>query len=247
VVTQPSTALRVHFGELTRPGMEEAPTMERSVTPPALRHMPSILRRQASDNSVAPILAPARLDQPADEVSLASTDNSEPDISMSSLRVAPSDSQRSSMVFPTPPIRPPRPPQDLFAPGEALESPTPGLSATQSIPSNQDPFANPIAAENLQTNIGSRFSDSTVILPNPFEETGSTGPHNTASPALDKPNELKLRTEDIPQPAPEQHSAGQARRDLLVALETDQVTTISRSGTRKVGLPSNPRAGLSRQ
>ena len=246
VVAQP-TRPRVRFGELARPGMEEPPTTGRSETPPSIRPMHSILRRSESNTSVAPLLAPTRTDRPDDQASVASTANSGPDVSNSSLTVAPPDSQHSS---PTPsiyslygaPVRPPRPPQGLFATGEIPES---NLPATRLRIVNEDPF-DPYAAENAQNDNGSRLSDSTLVLPNPYEEREPTSRSNTASPAL-KNLPLTLRTENVPQSAPEQRSATQARKDLLVALETEQVATLSRSGTRKVGLPSNPRAGLSRE
>jgi len=239
-----STGPRVRFGELARPGMEGP---ERSETPPPLRPMPSILRRQDSNTSVAPLLGLARRNLPEDQVSLAST-YSEPDVSSSSLAVAPPDSRSSSSVSSTRtvPIRPPRPPRGLFATGEVPRIREPDLSAIRPRTSNEDPFG-PTAAENPQTNIGTRFSTSTAGMSDPPEDTESAGPPNTAGPALDNPNDLKLQTENIPQSASEQRSATQATKDLLVALETDQVTTISRSGTRKVGLPSNPRAGFTRQ
>ena len=256
MVTQSSTRPRVRFGELARPGMEESPTAARSETPPSIRPMHSILRRQESNTSDAPLLAPARMDRPDDQVSLASTANSGLDISNPSLSVAPPDSRRSSppdsqRSSPAPsiasaPIRPPRPPQGLFANGEIPKFPESNLFATRSRTLNED-TVKPIAAENAQNDSGSRLSDTTLVLPNPFEERESTGRSNTASPAPNNPSPLKLRTENILQPAPEQRSATQARKDLLVALETEQVTTLSRTGTRKVGLPSNPRAGLSRE
>lgn len=225
VGTQSSTRPRVRFGELARPGMEESPTTGRSETPPAIRPMHSILRRQESNTSDAPLLAQARTDRPDDQVSLASSANSGPDTSNPSLTVAPPDSRRTS---PAPsisgaPVRPPRPPQGLFAASEIPKYPE---------------------SENAQQDFGSRVPGTTPVFPNPFEEREFTGRSNTASPAPSNPGPLKLRTENILQPAPEQRSATQARRDLLAALESEQVTTLSRNGTRKVGLPSNPRAGL---
>ena len=225
VGTQSSTRPRVRFGELAKPGMEESPTTGRSETPSSIRPMHSILRRQESNNSDAPLLAEARMDRPDDQVSVASSGNSGPDTSNPSLVVAPSDSRRTS---PAPsisgaPVRPPRPPQGLFAASESPKYPE---------------------SENAQQDFGSRFPGTKPVLPNPFEERESTGRSNTASPAPSNPVLLKLRTENILQPAPEQRSAAQARRDLLAALESEQVTTLSRNGTRKVGLPSNPRAGL---
>lgn len=252
VTTKSSTGPRVRFGELARPGTEGTPISERSETPPSLRPMHSILRRQDSNTSVAPLLASARMNQSEDQISLAST-YSGPDVSASSLTVAPPDSRPSSSVSSTSirtaptPLRPPRPPQDLFATNEVLRFPEPDLSATRPRTSNEDPF-NPTAPEDPQTNTSPGFSDGTAVMPDPPEGTESTGRLNTASPAPDNRNNLQLQTENIPQPAPEQRSAAtQARKDLLVALETDQVSTISRSSSRKVGLPSNPRAGLSRQ
>ena len=245
VLTKPSTGPRVHFGEFTTPGIEGAAIAERSETPPVLRPARSILRRQESNTSAAPLLAPARSNKPDDQVSLEST-YSAPDISTSSLAVAPPESRSPSPVPPIPkaPVRPPRPPQNLFATAPVPRFPEPGLSAIRPRTSNEDPF-NPVAA---QTDMGSYISDSTAVMPNPFEETESTGPRITASP--DSLNTIKLQTEDTPQPAPEQRSATatptQARRDLLMALEMDQVATVSRNGTRRIGLPSNPRAGLSR-
>jgi hypothetical protein len=230
VVTK-STGPRVRFGELTRPGMEETPATGHSETPPVLRSVPSILRRQDSTNSVAPLLTPGR-NLPEDQVSLASTADSGADISTSSLTVAPSGSRRSSTVSSIPP-RPPRPPQGLFATSEAPEFPRP--TATRSGTTSGDPSA----MGNPWANVGSRFSDSTDITASPLGETGPTGLLNTASLVPDKPRDLNLRTE--------QRSPAQAKRDLQVASETDQPTTISRSGSRKIGLPSNPRAGLSRQ
>jgi len=244
VITKSSTGPRVRFGELARPGMEAT---ERSETPPALRPKHSILRRQDSNASVAPLLASARMNQSADQLSLGST-YSEPDISATSLTVAPPDSRPSSSVSSTSirasPMRPPRPPQDLFATSGIPKFPEPVLSTTR--PRNEDPF-NSTATVIPQTSTGSRFSDSSTLTPGLPEGAESTGRLNTASPAPDNPNNLQLQTENIPRPAPEQPSATQARKDLLVALETDQVATVSRSGTRKIGLPSNPRAGLSRQ
>jgi len=247
VVTQ-STRPRVRFGELAKPGMEESPTTGRTETPPAIRPMHSILRRQESNTSDAPLLPQTRIDRPDDQVSLASTANSGPDISSSSLAVAPPESRRPS---PAPslsgaPVRPPRPPQALFAAGELPRFSEPNLSATRTRTLDDDPF-DPDAVEDAQSDDGSRFSDGTLVFPNPYEEREPTGRSNTASPALDKLGPLMLRTENIPQPVPEQRSATQARRDLLVALETEQVATLSRSGTRKVGLPSNPRVGISRE
>jgi len=239
---------RVRFGELARPGMEDSPTTIRSETPPAIRPMPSILRRQDSNNSDAPLLPQARMNQPDDQISLASTNDSGPDISSSSLAVAASDSRRASPVPSiSAPVRPPRPPQGLFATGELPKFPEPDLSAIRARTLDEDPFG-PITAEGAPKRIGSPFSGSRAVSPNPREEMESISRSNTASPAPDNPNPLMLRTENVPQPAPEQRSATtQTRKDLLVALETDQVTTLSRSGTRKVGLPSNPRAGLSRE
>lgn len=236
-----STRPRVRFGELARPGMEESPTAARSETPPSIRPMHSILRRQDSNTSDAPLLAPGRVDRPDDQVSVASTANSSgPDISNSSLSVALPDSQRSSPApsISSAPVRPPRPPQGLFATGGIPKFPESNLFAARSRTLNED---------NAQSDFGSRLSNTSLVLPNPFEEREFTSRSNTASPAPSNPGPLKLRTENILQPAPEQRSATQARKDLLVALETEQVTTLSRTGTRKVGLPSNPRAGLSRE
>lgn len=246
VLTKSSTGPRVRFGELAKPGMEGTTTPERSETPPLLRPMPSILRRQDSNTSVEPLLASARMNQSEDQISLASA-YSGPDVSASSLAVAPPDSRPSSSGSRrTAPARPPRPPRDLFATSEVPTFPEPDLSAPRPRTSNEDPF-NPTATENPQMNTASRFSDGSAAMPDPLEGTGSTRRLNTASPAPDNPNNLQLQTEDISQPAPQPRSATQARKDLLVALETDQVSTISRSSSRKVGLPSNPRAGLSRQ
>ena len=248
MVTQSSTRPRVRFGELAKPGMEESPTAARSETPPSIRPMHSILRRQESNTSDAPLLPQARVDRPDDQVSVASTANSGLDVTNSSLSVAPPDSRRSSPApsISSAPVRPPRPPQGLFANGEIPKFPESNLFATRSRTLNED-TSKPIAAENAENDFGSRLSDTTLVLPNPFEEREPTTRSNTASPAPSNPGLLKLRTENILQPAPEQRSATQARKDLLVALETEQVTTLSRVGTRKVGLPSNPRAGLSRE
>jgi hypothetical protein len=247
VVTQ-STRPRVRFGEPARPGMEEPLTTGRSETPPSIRPMRSILRRQESNNSDAPLLTQTRMDRPDDQVSLASTANSGPDVSNSSLTVAPPDSRRPSPApsLSAAPVRPPRPPQALFTTGDIPNLPEPNISDRRFRTLNEDPF-NSNAAENAQSDVGTPLSDSTLVFPNPHEEMESTGRSNTASPAPTSPGPLMLRTENVPQPAPEQRSTTQARKDLLAALETEQVTTLSRSGTRKVGLPSNPRAGLSRE
>jgi len=68
VGTQSSTRPRVRFGELARPGTEESPTTGRSETPPAIRPMPSILRRQESNTSGQTTKYPSQAQPTVDQI-----------------------------------------------------------------------------------------------------------------------------------------------------------------------------------